>query len=961
MSIRYTADQLQRKFPGAPGAPGFPRLAEGLRVEGKCDEAIQVCQDGLRVRPNTLSAYLVLGKALLDTGRIEEARDQFEAALRLDARCLSAMHFLAGIMTRMQWAEAAAGYYRSILELEPWDAEIRALLGEAAPAGERPSAFSVSGSAPGLTAAGISSPAHAPEEDTFRKPEGFAGDVMEVSLNDMAADFLPGQANAELGLPEESLEDALAEPRETVPDAFKPSEEARRAAIPDAMSEPRPLDVFKEDAPAPMETMAEDGPPISGQDVEDRLDSLFGIEDAPSASVRSSSATWSPAPAESPDPEIPAADTGEIPVRSGDDFPGSQTALHTGSLSEPGPFDLGAVPDLPKADAAEAISVGDYSAVDFVTPSQLPQPAGTDAEGEEGGRVQGEDIERRLDELFNLVEEDDRYPATASASAPLPVAPDPKVEEAVAMGETVSFGGALAFRETEAPAFSLAIDEAQAVEADPAAAKGEAPITGQDVADKMDNLFGTEAAAAEEPPARETAAAPSAGNEAAEAEGSDVAPVQEMKPWQQDEAEPEPPAGDVMSTESMLPPGWFGQAGDGPSITGADVEDQLDKLFHLDEDGEPGKPSAPAPAAPGKTPAYNGDTSAFTAPSARDLETAFGDKSRPMPGDESDMTVMMPAMTDPVPEPAADVRLPKDGGRIKESVADWLARQNEEADQRTADAKASGFRPMADANETLILPSGDVERGGDAALEGEDADAFGALAPEEMAALSDTTSIEMVDGVDVAERLDELFADEGSAATAAGRGQAAPQETEMPLFSGDAEETLDLQPQADLGEDLVSGEDVSARMDDMFATGAPKAADPPDGAPSGSAVPGVSDTDEELLPMTDSPKAAAQPAPELAPMMDEEEGYPEEEEMSSGTGAAANVATVTLAEIYFQQGLREQALQIYRQLLEREPENESVRKRIEEIEAIKPEGGDRGPGTDPRRPRPGLKVPKRKK
>jgi hypothetical protein len=55
-------------------------------------------------------------------------------------------------------------------------------------------------------------------------------------------------------------------------------------------------------------------------------------------------------------------------------------------------------------------------------------------------------------------------------------------------------------------------------------------------------------------------------------------------------------------------------------------------------------------------------------------------------------------------------------------------------------------------------------------------------------------------------------------------------------------------------------------------------------------------------------------------------------------------------------------LQIYRQLFEREPGNESVRKRIQEIEASKPEVGP-GPGTgsDSRRPRPGLKVPKRKK
>ena len=45
-----------------------------------------------------------------------------------------------------------------------------------------------------------------------------------------------------------------------------------------------------------------------------------------------------------------------------------------------------------------------------------------------------------------------------------------------------------------------------------------------------------------------------------------------------------------------------------------------------------------------------------------------------------------------------------------------------------------------------------------------------------------------------------------------------------------------------------------------------------------------------------------------------------------------NVATVTLAEIYFQQGLKEQAAQIYRRLLERQPDNETVKKRLMEIE-----------------------------
>jgi tetratricopeptide (TPR) repeat protein len=57
-----------------------------------------------------------------------------------------------------------------------------------------------------------------------------------------------------------------------------------------------------------------------------------------------------------------------------------------------------------------------------------------------------------------------------------------------------------------------------------------------------------------------------------------------------------------------------------------------------------------------------------------------------------------------------------------------------------------------------------------------------------------------------------------------------------------------------------------------------------------------------------------------------------------------HVATVTLAEIYLQQGLKEQAAQIYRQLLERQPGDVSVRKRLEEIETSTSEAQTRATG-----------------
>jgi tetratricopeptide (TPR) repeat protein len=81
-----------------------------------------------------------------------------------------------------------------------------------------------------------------------------------------------------------------------------------------------------------------------------------------------------------------------------------------------------------------------------------------------------------------------------------------------------------------------------------------------------------------------------------------------------------------------------------------------------------------------------------------------------------------------------------------------------------------------------------------------------------------------------------------------------------------------------------------------------------------------------LVPQPREARKELPPSSFVFPVREEEE-EPEIEENS-----APHVATVTLAEIYLQQGLKEQAAQIYRQLLERQPGDDSVRRRLQEIE-----------------------------
>jgi hypothetical protein len=91
---------------------------------------------------------------------------------------------------------------------------------------------------------------------------------------------------------------------------------------------------------------------------------------------------------------------------------------------------------------------------------------------------------------------------------------------------------------------------------------------------------------------------------------------------------------------------------------------------------------------------------------------------------------------------------------------------------------------------------------------------------------------------------------------------------------------------------------------------------PPAAPPSVIAAPApIEAPPQEPPPPVEGPPAMAAPAAEPAP-------------------PAPDLSSATLAELYFNQGFTDKALDVYRQLVEREPGNESARARIVELEAL---------------------------
>jgi hypothetical protein len=93
-------EELRRRVQMDPASIAFAALAEEYRKAGRFDEAIATCTAGLQRHPAYLSAHVTLGRALIEVGRYDEAREELEHVLRVAPENLAAIRGLAEIHHR---------------------------------------------------------------------------------------------------------------------------------------------------------------------------------------------------------------------------------------------------------------------------------------------------------------------------------------------------------------------------------------------------------------------------------------------------------------------------------------------------------------------------------------------------------------------------------------------------------------------------------------------------------------------------------------------------------------------------------------------------------------------------------------------------------------------------------------------------------------------------------------------
>ncbi len=210
-------EELEKRLAADPNSRTFVQLAEEYRKAGLLEQAIDVCENGIKIHPQYPSARVALGRALLEAESYERASAEFEAVLRQIPDNILANKFLGETYHRMGRLDEARKKYDIARTLAPEDTDL----------GERMKALEADIAGGGAPAAGAPAPAPA-QAPTVIQPPGPAP-VLESTIAEAA--------------PEPVLESTTAE--------AAPEPDAGPAPIPLAEMPDEPMELMTSDFVSP--------------------------------------------------------------------------------------------------------------------------------------------------------------------------------------------------------------------------------------------------------------------------------------------------------------------------------------------------------------------------------------------------------------------------------------------------------------------------------------------------------------------------------------------------------------------------------------------------------------------------------------------------------------------------------------------------------------------------------------
>ncbi len=124
--VQFLIEHLQKH----PDSILFARLADVYLKMGRVEEAIQLCESGIKKYPYYVTGHLILGKCYMANKMFDEAEKEFKRVLLFDPRHLAAHKLYGDLMLEMGWEKTCEMSYKKILQIDPLDQVARSRVGE---------------------------------------------------------------------------------------------------------------------------------------------------------------------------------------------------------------------------------------------------------------------------------------------------------------------------------------------------------------------------------------------------------------------------------------------------------------------------------------------------------------------------------------------------------------------------------------------------------------------------------------------------------------------------------------------------------------------------------------------------------------------------------------------------------------------------------------------------------------
>ena len=131
--MAYTSEieKLERRWAENPKGRNFAPLADAYRKAGELDRAIELCQNGLALHPDYISAHIVYGRCLIDMKNDAGAKEGFQKVLALDPENIIALKILGEIAERNSRFDEAVDWLGRLLNADPMNGDAAEALARA--------------------------------------------------------------------------------------------------------------------------------------------------------------------------------------------------------------------------------------------------------------------------------------------------------------------------------------------------------------------------------------------------------------------------------------------------------------------------------------------------------------------------------------------------------------------------------------------------------------------------------------------------------------------------------------------------------------------------------------------------------------------------------------------------------------------------------------------------------------